>query len=82
MLPTSEAAGANEAVEPLYVTVPKTVVAPCLTVNVVALIVNGSIDMLKVAVTILLSATPVALFTGSVEITTGETAAPVVNVHT
>jgi hypothetical protein len=46
------------------------------------LIVDGSITILKFAVIVLLSATPVALLIGSVEVTVGATIVPVVNFHT
>ncbi len=55
------------------------------TVKVAVAIVNGSIASLKVAVTTLLVATPVARSSGIVEITVGAVvsgAAPVVKVHT
>jgi hypothetical protein len=46
-------------------------VVPCFNVKVVALIVAGSITSLKVALTVLLTTTFVAVSTGSVEVTDG-----------
>jgi hypothetical protein len=57
-------------------------VVPCFNVKLVVLIVDGSITILKLAVIVLLSATPVALLLGSVEVTVGATIVPVVNFHT
>ena len=59
---------------------PNTGVAPFFNVNVEVVIVNGSMASLKVALIILLSATFVARFNGSVLVTVGD--APVANLHT
>ena len=60
---------------------PVTFVAPGpVTLKVVALIVVASIGTLKVAVTLVLSATPTAPFDGTVETTVG--GAAVVKAHT
>jgi hypothetical protein len=56
---------------PAYVTVPGTFVEPCFNVNVELLIVDGSIDSLKVKLMSELRETPVTLLTGSVAITVG-----------
>lgn len=57
---------------PAYATVPGTAVVPGpLTVKVLLVMVVGSIASLKAAVTCVLSATPVALQLGLVEITVG-----------
>ena len=74
-------AGVNVAVVPAKVTVPATGVAPGpANVNVAALIVAGFIASLNVAETVVSTATPVAPFTGIVEMTVGGGA--VVKVHT
>ena len=65
--------GAKETVDPEQEIVPTIVVTSCLTVNVASIKVDGSIGMLKVAVIILSTATPVARFAGSVETTKGKT---------
>jgi hypothetical protein len=73
--------GVNVAVVPAKVTVPATGVAPGpVTVNVAALIVAGFMALLKVAEIVVLTPTPVAPLTGTVETTVG--AAAVVKVHT
>jgi hypothetical protein len=73
--------GVNVAVVPAKVTVPATgVAAGPVKVNVAALIVAGFIGSLNVAETIVLTATPVAPFTGTVETTVAGGA--VVKVHT
>jgi hypothetical protein len=73
--------GVNVAVVPAKVTVPATGVAPGpVKVNVAALIVAGFMGPLKVAETVVLTATPVAPLTGTVETTVG--AAAVIKVHT
>jgi hypothetical protein len=77
-------AGSKVATEPVEVTDPETGVAPCFKVKLVAVIVAGSIASLKVAVRFLLTTTPVAVSTGSVELTVGavvSVAAPVVKLH-
>jgi hypothetical protein len=59
-------------------------VVPCIKVKVVAVIVAGSIPSLKVAVTLLLRATPVARSAGLVELTVGAVVSvdvPVVKLH-
>ena len=56
-------------------------VVPSAKVNVTSVMVAGSIGSLKVAVTVLLSGTPVALSNGSVEMTVGGIVS-VVNDHT
>jgi hypothetical protein len=77
----SAVVGVNVAVVPAKVTVPATSVAPGpVNVNVAALIVAGSMASLKVAEIVVLTATPVAPFTGIVEMTVGGGA--VVKVHT
>ena len=56
-----------------------------VTVTFAAVIVSGSIASLKVAAIFLFSATPVALFAGSVEVTVGavvSAVAPVVKLQT
>ncbi len=58
---------------------PGTLVAPCFSRYVAAVRVEGFMATLKVAVTVLLSATSTAVLSGSVAITVG--AAPVVNVQ-
>jgi hypothetical protein len=69
VLPSTKAfVGLNEAVVPVsYNSV--IAVVPCFNVKLVVLIVDGSITILKLAVIVLLSATPVALLLGSVEVT-------------
>src|SRR5450759_402354 len=67
------AAGVKVAVVPAQVTAPGTAVDPCFKVNVVALIVEVVIATLKIAEMLLLTAVPVALFTGTVEVTVGGT---------
>jgi hypothetical protein len=75
------AAGVNVAVFPAKLTDPVTAVAPGpVSVNVVVLIVVASIGTLNVAEMVVLTATVVALFAGTVETTVG--GAAVVNVHT
>ena len=75
--------GAKDAVIPVYETIPSINVVPCFMLKVVVVRVNGSIGILKVAVTIiLLRATPVALFAGLVEVTIGKMVAPVLKLHT
>ena len=75
------AVGVNVAVVPTKLTAPATGVAPGpVTVKVVPLIVAGFMPSLNVAVTVVLAATPVAPFTGTVERTVGAEA--VVKVHT
>jgi bifunctional ADP-heptose synthase (sugar kinase/adenylyltransferase) len=54
-------AGVNVAVMPAYFTVPEMIVVPCFKVNVAAVIVAGSICSLKVALTVLLTPTSVAV---------------------
>jgi hypothetical protein len=72
--------GVNVAVVPAKVTVPPTGVAPGPTkVNVAELIVAGFIASLNVAETTVLTGTPVAPITGTVELTVG---APVVKLQT
>jgi hypothetical protein len=72
--------GVNVAVVPAKATAPATGVAPGPDkVNVAALIVAGFMASLKVAETVVLTATPVAPLTGTVEITVG--AGAVVKVH-
>jgi hypothetical protein len=51
--------------------VPETAVAPCFKVNVVVVIVKGSITSLKVAEIFVLVKTPVAALAGTVELTMG-----------
>src|SRR5665648_284188 len=72
--------GLNDAVVPVYVTAPATEVAPCFKVNVVPVRVKGSIATLKLAVTVLVALTPIALLIGSVKVTVG--AMSDVNDHT
>ena len=73
--------GANVAVVPARVTVPVTSVAPGpVKVNVAALIVAGFMASLNVAEIVVLTGTPVAPLTGTVETTVG--AAAVVKVQT
>src|SRR5450759_2777014 len=67
------AAGVKVAVVPAQVTAPGTAVDPCFKVNVVALIVDVVIATLKIAEMLLLTAMPVALFIGTVEVTVGRT---------
>ena len=74
--------GVKVAVVSEYETVPVTDVAPCFRIKVVAVSVSESIGVLKFAAIILLRAIPVASLAGSVEITVGETIAPVLKVHT
>ena len=75
------AVGVNVAGVPAEVTVPATGVAPGpVRVNVAALIVAGFTALLNVAEIAVLTATPAAPFTGTVETTVG--AATVVKVHT
>ena len=50
---------------------PGTAVAPCFKVNVVVVIVEGSIASLNVAPTLMLIGTPVALLAGMVALTLG-----------
>ena len=57
-------------------------VDPCLSVKVVAEIVVGSMDSLKVAVTVLPTDTAVSLSNGSVAITIGAAIMRVLKVHT
>jgi hypothetical protein len=72
VLAGSAVAGVNVAVLPEYVTAPATgVVVGPVKVNVVPVIVVGSIAALKVAETIVFTATPVAAFAGIVETTDG-----------
>jgi hypothetical protein len=76
--------GSKAAVLPTQVTAAGTGVAPCVKANVVVVQVAGSIASLKVAVTFLLTTTPVAVLAGSVELTVGavvSVAVPVVKVH-
>jgi hypothetical protein len=82
VLEVSALEGVKDAVEPAYETVPAIAVVPCFSVNDAAVMVNGSIGTLKVAVTTLLRNTPVPLFNGLVEFTVGEGLALVLNVHT
>jgi hypothetical protein len=73
--------GVNVAVVPANVTVPATGVVPGpVKVNVAALIVAGFIAWLNVAETVVLTATPIAPFAGTVETTVAGGA--VVKVHT
>jgi hypothetical protein len=81
VLDASALVGLNDAIDPEYDTVPGTEVAPCLSVKVTAVSVNGSIGTLNVAAPILLVTTPVALFNGSVDVTVGATVAEVLNVQ-
>jgi hypothetical protein len=75
--------GVNVAVVPANVTVPFTGVAPGpVKVNVPALIVAGFMDSLNAAEIVVLAATPVDPFTGTVEITDGPGAGTVVKAHT
>jgi hypothetical protein len=74
--------GVKVAVVPEYETDPVIAVAPCFTVKVVELRDDGFIGTLKVAATVVFSATPIALFAGLIDITAGATSDPVVNVHT
>src|SRR5450759_5776190 len=67
------AAGVKVAVVPAQVTAPGTAVDPCFKVKVVALIVEVVIATLKIAEMLLLTAVPVALFIGTVEVTVGGT---------
>jgi hypothetical protein len=77
----SPVAGVNVAVVPAKVTAPVTGEAPGpVIVNVAALIVAGFIPSLNVAEIVVLTDTPVAPFTGIVEMTVGGGA--VVKVHT
>jgi hypothetical protein len=61
--------------------VPSTLVVPVDTRKVVASIVKGSIEVLKVAVIKVVVATPVALSAGTVESTVGADPVPVVKVQ-
>ncbi|MEJ0056636.1 MAG: hypothetical protein WDN75_13875 [Bacteroidota bacterium] len=78
-------AGVNVAFVPVETTTPETGVVPDSKVNLEAFIVAGSITALKVAEILLLTAIPVALLIGSVEVTAGSTPAtssflqPVIN---
>jgi hypothetical protein len=78
--------GLKVAVVELWeVTAPGTGVIPCFKVNVVVVIVKGSIGSLKVAVMFALTATPTSPAAGIVEITVGAVVSPVVpvsKVHT
>src|SRR5437764_1305922 len=77
-------AGVNVAVVPEYDTAPISAVEPCCSVNEVALIVDASMVLLKLAVTSLLIGTPVAVSGGFFEITKGADVSetrPVVKVH-
>ena len=66
------AVGVKVAVDPLYVTTPTTGVTPGpASVKVVPVMVAGFITVLKVAETVVLTATAVAFFAGTVEITIG-----------
>ena len=60
-------------------------VTPCFTVNVEGARVVGSMGLLNVAATVVLTVTPVALAVGVVELTVGavvSTAVPVVKLQT
>jgi hypothetical protein len=73
--------GVKVAVEPAWLIAPDTGVAPGpVRVNVAPLIVAAFMTSLNVAATNLLTATPAAPFTGTVEITVG--GAAVVKAHT
>ena len=61
-----------ELLAELYVTVPVTAVPPCAaSVKVVAVMVDGFIAVLKVAVTVDVTATPVAPLVGETAVTVG-----------
>jgi hypothetical protein len=75
--------GVNVAVVPAKLTVPTTGVGPGpVNVNVAAFIVAGFIASLNAAETVVLTATPMDPFTGTVEITDGLGTGTVVKVHT
>jgi len=57
-------AGVNVAVMPAYFTVPGMMVVPCFKMKVAVEIVAGSICSLKVALTVLLTPTSVAVSRG------------------
>ena len=59
------------AVAPLYDTLPLILLAPLFTVNVEVVMVDEFIDSLKVAVTVLAKAAPVAPAAGLLEIIAG-----------
>ncbi len=64
---------------------PATGVVPCFKVKVAAVIVKGSIASVKMALILLLMATPVSVLWGKMELTVGmvvSAATPVVKVHT
>ncbi len=82
MLIEKSLVGLKLAFIPEYVTVPVTGVTPWLIVNVVEVIVDTSINLLKFAVTVLLRTTSTSLSSGSVEIIEGEWVSPVLKVHT
>jgi len=63
----------NTALFAVGATVPAITVAPCIMVNVVPLIVEARMAVLKVIEITLLSTTSTATFIGSVETTTGQT---------
>src|SRR3972149_9967295 len=63
--------GVNVAVVPLYDTVPPIVPLPSLTRNVADVMLPASMASLNVAVITLSTATPVALLTGFVALTSG-----------
>jgi hypothetical protein len=69
--------GSKLAVRPTYVTTPDTGVAPCLSVNVDVVIVEGSIASLNVARTFALIGVPVVAFAGDVKATTGGVASTI-----
>ena len=82
MLAASGFVGVRVAILPgPLTTLAGTRMPPWLRVNVAAVMVVGSITLLKVAMTGELSATAVALAAGMVELTTGGMGAAVVKFH-
>ena len=74
--------GVKVAVVSEEFTAPGITVVPAIKVKEDVVIVRGSIVSLKVELISLFSATSVAVFTGSVEVTVGAVTFPVVKVQT
>jgi hypothetical protein len=71
LLAARECEGAKVAVVPEEVTVPTTGVDPCFNMNVVVVIVEGSIAVLKVAITFVLIGVPATTKAGELDVTVG-----------